>query len=191
MKNAQFYIIIAFLGGLVIGLFPKGCSNSDLYTTAKRDTILSIIKFDSSIHYFHTIKPEATDSFIVEVPAIVDTMGILKNYFNSYSYSKEFRDSSISAMIFARVNKNRLDSLSFNYRILRPTSITTILESKPKIKVFAGFNTGIDRSGKFYLGPQAVFMNKKENLYTTDLDLINKGVRLGILWKLSMKKKPP
>jgi hypothetical protein len=183
------YIII---GLLIILIFLQLCSGpGGGGISSGRDTLFikSEKVYDSTRYYFPVLHPMPVDSFEKEIPAKVDTAAILKMFFTEKDYQDQFRDSNIVIDYKAKVYMNTLKNFVPSYQILRATEEKKIyLAEEHKVKVFGGPVVGLDRSGRFRAGPQVVIMDKKENLYTADLDLINQGLMVGKLWKIHFKK---
>lgn len=190
MRNFWLYVII---GLLLVIIFQNGCSNNK--TSGTKDTTLlnSESRFDSTIHHFHTINNLVpADSIFVPVPIALDSAAIaaiLKSYFASYDYKQDFRDSNIVATMFARVNRNKLDSIHFSYKNLRPTIINNYSVAEKKNKVFAGGFIGLNRSGLTCFGPELLLLTKKDHSYRIGVDLLNKGVVAGTHFKINLKKQ--
>lgn len=55
-----------------------------------------------------------------------DTSRALLSYFSSRSYRSEFSDSLLKGEIRTKISRNRLDSVSFNYSLLRETKKVTV-----------------------------------------------------------------
>jgi hypothetical protein len=183
------YIII---GLLIINIFLEQCCGPDFSGRGEgRDTVLIKTEriYDSTKHWFPVFQPAAVDSFIKEVPSNVDTAAILRLFFTEKDYQDQFRDSNIVIDYKAKVYMNALKDFVPSYRILRAKEERKYILEEHKVKVFGGPEIGVDRSGRFYAGPQLMLMNKKENLYTVDFDLINHGVMIGVLWKVRLRNK--
>jgi hypothetical protein len=59
----------------------------------------------------------------VEIPAVVDTAAILKNYFTVLDYTWSKADTNLTWDLTTRVTQNRPVSYRLDYKILRPQTI--------------------------------------------------------------------
>jgi hypothetical protein len=178
------FIIIALLVVIIIMLgFQSGWRGG-----GGKDSIFvgSEKIYDSARYFFPVLQPAVIDSFPMEVPADVDTSAILRMYFTEKHYADTLRDSNLVASWNAKVFMNSMSDFKLDYKILRPKEEKKYLLTKTR--VFVGPVAGIDQSGRFYLGPQALLLTKKDNCFTADVDLLNRGVRAGALWKISFNK---
>jgi hypothetical protein len=178
--HIPYTLIIAILCGIIFLQREFGGAHVTNNTTNE-------LKYDSaqrevSVKYIHG----PVQTIEEPVPAIVDTMAILRAYFEKNVYKQVLGDSLMSAEITAVIFKNKLDSLGFKYKILRPTAITTIQEQK--LKVFAGITTGANKTSLAF-GPEVAVLTKKDHLYTANYDALSKSVNVSALWKIQVKRK--
>lgn len=77
----------------------------------------------------------------VSPPPIIDTLAILQDYFTRKKYEHNYRDNDLSISLKPVISHNQLDSLSFSYKILRPTAIQHF-DLKPKNGLYLGGTVG-------------------------------------------------
>lgn len=146
----------------------------------------NINKYDSAQRERIVPFPIPGETIKIPVPAIVDTMAILRAYFEENIYDQSLGDSQLSANLSCVVSKNKLKSLDFKYKILRPTAI--IQEEKEKIKVFAGLAIGASKTGLTAFGPEVSILDKKDHLIGFNYNLIDNSVNASLAWKIKLHK---
>jgi hypothetical protein len=184
--NLNPFLIVA---GILIILFQRECTGSKPLSE-DGDTSITVNNFyDTTIHK-PVIRIIQIDSIPYSIPADFDTLAALRQYFSARIYQDSIKDSNIAGVIYTRVRQNRLDSIKFTYKLIRPvrTEVTKTTQEK-KIKVFAGLHTGLATSGFKDIGPEVILVTKKDRCYKANFDFIDKSIGLGMHWKLSFKKK--
>ncbi len=187
MKQIPQYIIILLLGAL---LLERECSGDRIAHSG--DTSLFTYKsFDTNTYHINpVVKPSPVYITYNHVPAIVDTAEILKDYFATYHYNISVADSNLTGSVSGRISRNRIDTLAFKYKWLKPVTITnTVITRENKKKLFAGFHVGLSRSGITDFGPEAIFVTAKDRCYKANFDFIDKSISAGMHWKISFNKK--
>jgi hypothetical protein len=128
----------------------------------------------------------------VQVPVVVDTAGILKDYFKRNVYHRILKDDSAALISLEdTVSCNKLLSSTLTYTNRRPTKvehITTLLPG-PVNKVFIGLAIGGSVKGNQTFGASALLVTKNDNAYGLIMDPFAKGVTFSALWKISLKKR--
>jgi hypothetical protein len=182
-----------FILFLVMFLQDCGCGKCPQYQN--QQTVVTQKVYDS-VPKIVPVKSIVTklDSFIVEVPAVVDTNAILQKYFNQYFYSHAFNDSTIKATIYDTVSQNKITGISFKYQLLKPTEIITVINNpvqvaKPSRNISAGIFLAADTKGaNAGFGAQITFKTAKQTMYDARYDLLQKRIELGASYILSFKK---
>jgi hypothetical protein len=118
------------------------------------------------------------------IPTVVDTMAILRAYFEKNVYKQVIGDSNMTAEITSVVFKNKLDSLGFKYKITRPIAVI----EQPKTKIFAGITGGASKAGIASFGPEVSLLTTKDHLYSASYNTINNSVNVSVLWKIRFKR---
>lgn len=175
-------LIIAILCGIIFLQREVG------HHTVNNDNRVTSIAYDSvqrsvQIQYI----PGPVQTVQTTIPVVVDSMAIVRIFYQRNVYKQTVGDSLISAEITSVVSMNKLDSLGFKYKILRPTTITTIKDEK--FKLFAGVGGGANKTSLASFGPEVAMLTSKDHLYTINYNTINKSINLSVLWKIRLKRK--
>ena len=130
MKKTLNYILV---GLVLIALFGVGYLGYTIYPrqhpcpTTQTDTIYV---YDTIPHYI----PDTIPYYVVvrdtifypdTIPAVVDTLSILKQFYASYYYTRTWEDSLLTATIKDVITENKPIDNIFTYKILRPQTIVT------------------------------------------------------------------
>lgn len=109
--------------------FMKGCSYGK--TRVKCPTITTNIKYihdtitrETPNYYPYYI--QGKDSIIYQeklIPAKVDTIAILHDYYAKHIYNRQWKDSLLDVQVQDQVTKNEISNLNFKYKILRAQTI--------------------------------------------------------------------
>jgi len=137
--------------------------------------------------------PIKGDKIIVEVPAEIDTLAILQDYYAKYAYSDTvLLDSIGTVQINDTISKNKIisRSLIFNYKIPLITETITVKE-KPTNQLYLGGGVNFDKTdflNSAYVG--AILKTKKDKIFvlnagvSTATTTVKPYVGLGLYWKL-------
>lgn len=173
--------IILFMS-VVFGISKlRGCFEQKSTTTITK-------KYDSSVVTVQSI-PVYTGITISQKPIIkyrdrwlpvssdqivVDTQAIISAWLhNTYYYTDTTRsDTSLWLAICDSVRQNEIFSRKISYKILRPTSIITILpKPQNKLKILAGGSIGLGYSG-LGVKPALLIINKHEQAFTIETNIL-------------------
>ena len=139
----------------------------------------------------------------VIIPAVIDTMALLKDYYSKVLYKDVLvlPDSLGTVAVTDTISQNRILGRTFNANVKQRTiKETTIVKELPKTKVFYGLEGGFNKADFVSSVGAGVLINtKKDKIYQLGLgvtnqttDGINGGftpyVRGGVYWKLKLKK---
>ncbi len=124
----------------------------------------------------------------IPVPQDVDTAQILRDYFATYTYTQEVRDSAICANITDVISKNNIVKRDFTYKMLMPQTIkSTTINVKPNYKsFFVGFTIG-GNANKFAIGPGVFYETNKRNLIGLTSNLVDKSINLQAFFKIAKR----
>lgn len=184
------------LGGLIWALtIMKECSgerNKALThcTEAATDSIVKLIYMTKmSDPIVHEINHYTQGATVFEVvPALVDTLEIVKNYFSKYSSTDTIKDKDLLGILHFTINKNRMIRDSFIYKILRPdieTIISHTIIPEKKNGFFLGFNAGFSMyNNRPGFGPEGMIITKKDKAIGAGYDFLNKTISAKFLIKL-------
>ena len=139
----------------------------------------------------------------VIIPAVIDTMALLKDYYSKVLYKDVLvlTDSLGTVAVTDTISQNRILGRTFNANVKQRTiKETTIVKELPKTKVFYGLEGGFNKADFVSSVGAGVLINtKKDKIYQLGLgvtnqttDGINGGftpyVRGGVYWKIKFKK---
>ena len=180
MKSAIPYIII---GIILVFIFQRECTRPGGDPgPADTVTITKIIPGDSIPYSVEIIKHEPYPVYVdctVVVPADIDTLAILQDYYRKYYYDDTLMaDTSAYIRLMAHTFRNTLvyDSLIFQNRrktAINTTIITPLSPEKPK--VYAGLGTTFGTSRLSATGNILVVVPKGYAL-SGGFDFINKEI---------------
>jgi hypothetical protein len=139
----------------------------------------------------------------VIIPAVIDTMALLKDYYSKVLYKDTLvlPDSLGTVSLLDTISQNKILGRTFNASVKQRTiKETTIVKELPKTKVFYGLEGGFNKADFVSSVGAGVLINtKKDKIYQLGLgvnnqttDGINGGftpyVRGGVYWKIKFKK---
>jgi hypothetical protein len=121
----------------------------------------------------------------------IDSLEIVKLYFAQNKYHRILKDdTSAFVAITDVVTENELQEAIFEFQNRRPImvqEINILPPSKAKNKYFVGL--GIGRSPtEFGLAPSVALLTKKDHLYTTHYDVLNKDLYFTMYWNIRWAK---
>ena len=158
------------------------------------DSIITITEYKPS--------PPKIITETVEIPADVDTLAILKDYYSKYLYNDTLQIETFGeAYITDVVTQNRIDSRKVRFDIKIPEITETIyVKEKDKYKVFLGLGGGFypeDKSPQSFYGSMLI-KTPKDNAYNINIGgavigfentEIKPFVSLTHYWKIKFGKK--
>ena len=139
----------------------------------------------------------------VIIPAVIDTMALLKDYYSKVLYKDVLvlPDSLGTVAVTDTISQNRILGRTFNANVKQRTiKETTIVKELPKTKVFYGLEGGFNKADFVSSVGAGVLINtKKDKIYQLGLGVTNQTtdgtnggftpyVRGGVYWKLKLKK---
>jgi hypothetical protein len=139
----------------------------------------------------------------VVIPAVIDTMALLKDYYSKVLYKDTLilPDSLGTVSILDTITQNKILGRTFNASVKQRTiKETMIVKELPKTKVFYGLEGGFNKADFVSSVGAGVLINtKKDKIYQLGLgvnnqttDGINGGftpyIRGGVYWKIKFKK---
>ena len=139
----------------------------------------------------------------VVIPAVIDTMALLKDYYSKVLYKDTLilPDSLGIVALNDTISQNKILGRTFNANVKQRTiKETTIVKELPKTKVFYGLEGGFNKADFVSSVGAGVLINtKKDKIYQLGLGVTNQTtdgtnggftpyVRGGVYWKLKLKK---
>jgi hypothetical protein len=139
----------------------------------------------------------------VIIPAVIDTMALLKDYYSKVLYKDTLvlPDSLGTVSVIDTITQNKILGRTFNANVKQRTiKETMIVKELPKTKIFYGLEGGFNKADFVSSVGAGVLINtKKDKIYQLGLgvnnqttDGINGGftpyIRGGVYWKIKLKK---
>ena len=139
----------------------------------------------------------------VIIPAIIDTLALLKDYYSKVLYKDTLilPDSLGIVALNDTISQNKILGRTFNASVKQRTiKETTIVKELPKTKIFYGLEGGFNKADVVSSVGAGVLINtKKDKIYQLGLGVTNQTtdgtnggftpyVRGGVYWKLKLKK---
>jgi hypothetical protein len=139
----------------------------------------------------------------VIIPAVIDTMALLKDYYSKVLYKDVLvlPDSLGTVAVTDTISQNKILGRTFNANVKQRTiKETTIVKELPKTKVFYGLEGGFNKADFVSSVGAGVLINtKKDKIYQLGLGVTNQTtdgtnggftpyVRGGVYWKIKLKK---
>lgn len=129
----------------------------------------------------------------VQVPADVDTMAILTDYFRKFFYSDTIngldtgRHYRFSAVINDSISQNRIFHRDFQFLDLKPVTVNTYEVAKPRNKWFIGGQIG-GNVDHINAGVSLLLLTKKDHAYAYTYQAISNTHNLTVYWKISFRR---
>ena len=139
----------------------------------------------------------------VLIPAVVDTMALLKDYYSKVLYKDTLvlPDSLGTVSLLDTISQNKIFGRTFNASVKQRTiKETTIVKELPKTKVFYGFEGGFNKADVVsHLGFGTLINTKSDKIYHLGLGVANRTtdgtsgklspyIGGGVYWKIKLKK---
>ena len=139
----------------------------------------------------------------VIIPAIIDTLALLKDYYSKVLYKDTLilPDSLGIVALNDTISQNKILGRTFNASVKQRTiKETTIVKELPKTKLFYGLEGGFNKADFVSSVGAGVLINtKKDKIYQLGLGVTNQTtdgttggftpyIRGGVYWKLKLKK---
>ena len=139
----------------------------------------------------------------VIIPAIIDTLALLKDYYSKVLYKDTLilPDSLGIVALNDTISQNKILGRTFNASVKQRTiKETTIVKELPKTKIFYGLEGGFNKADVVSSVGAGVLINtKKDKIYQLGLGVTNQTtdgttggftpyVRGGVYWKIKLKK---
>lgn len=139
----------------------------------------------------------------VVIPAVIDTMALLKDYYSKVLYKDTLvlPDSLGTVSLLDTISQNKILGRTFNASVKQRTiKETMIVKELPKTKVFYGLEGGFNKADFVSSVGAGVLINtKKDKIYQLGLGVNNKTtdgrnggftpyIRGGVYWKIKFKK---
>jgi hypothetical protein len=139
----------------------------------------------------------------VQVPAIVDTMALLKDYYSKVLYKDTLvlPDSLGTVSILDTITQNKILGRTFNASVKQRTiKETMIVKELPKTQVYYGLTGGFNKEDVVSnVGAGLLIKTKKDKIYNLGIGVANRVsdgtngtlspyIGGGVYWKIKFKK---
>ncbi len=139
----------------------------------------------------------------IQIPAVVDTMALLKDYYSKVLYKDVLvlPDSLGTVAVTDTISQNKILGRTFNANVKQRTiKETTIVKELPKTKVFYGFEGGFNKQDVVsHIGAGVILNTKKDKLFHLGIGVANRVVdgtnggltpyiNGGVYWKIRLRK---
>ena len=158
-----------------------------------------VTKKGSDIYHETIVEKEVK----VEVPAIVDTAALLKDYYSKVLYKDVLvlPDSLGTVSVTDTISQNKILGRTFDAKVKERTiKETMIVKELPKTQVYYGFNGGFNKADVVSnIGAGVIVKTKKDKIYQVGVGVANRVtdgtngalspyVGAGVYWKIKFKK---
>lgn len=184
-------VLIAVILILVISQVQCGIGNTpEVVTTIKVETKLDTI-YLSKTKYIPQ-KKTIVDTIYQEIPAEVDTLTILKDYFSKVVYRDTINIDTFGTLVIEdTISRNLIISRELFSNIVLPTTTVTKTTLENKRILYAGASLSGNREVINQLGVGLMLKGKNDRLYGLGLGINNSLQPLitgSIYWKVSIRK---
>ena len=139
----------------------------------------------------------------VKIPAVIDTMALLKDYYSKVLYKDVLvlPDSLGTVAVTDTISQNKILGRTFNASVKQRTiKETTIVKELPKTKVFYGFEGGFNKKDVVsHVGMGLILNTKSDKIYNLGIGVANRVVdgtnggltpyiNGGVYWKIKLRK---
>ncbi len=193
--NIQTLVILV----LVILVLLKTCGSGDEVTTEKVVTKVEV-RYDTLevekkvfVPKIKTVVRTNTITDTVVLKSRIDTLAILKDYYNKYVYQDTLKLDSLGyVVIMDTISQNKIFSRKFDSQILIPTTTITNDIYLNQSKFFGGVSIGGNKSQINFLSGDLLYKSKKDNVYGVGLG-VNQNLEpivIGrVYWRIQFGKK--
>ena len=106
--------------------------------------------YDTTLYEIKVNPPKPVVTVIREVPALVDTLAIIQDYYAVRYYRDTISDSSLTVIISDSISRNSIVHRDFVYRITRPVEVHIQKPVRQRVvEISAGAYTLIDTVASF------------------------------------------
>ena len=193
--NIQTLVILV----LVILVLLKTCGSGDEVTTEKVVTKVEV-RYDTLevekkvfVPKIKTVVRTNTITDTVVLKSRIDTLAILKDYYNKYVYQDTLKLDSLGyVVIMDTISQNKIFSRRFDSQILIPTTTITNDIYLNQSKFFGGVSIGGNKSQINFLSGDLLYKSKKDKVYGVGL-CVNQNLEpivIGrVYWRIQFGKK--
>jgi hypothetical protein len=185
MKNRFIWFCIGFAIACLMLFFIRSCKKPDKPEVIEHT--VTTIHIDSFIDTFQkdhiVLKWLKPDKEIVNIPGIIDTQKVIREFYTAKVIPYGYKDSNISLKIIDSVFMNSILKRDMSYEVYRKTILYTTINDNyisPK-GIYIGIGATI--GAKSGVGIQGAYL-KNKSIFSAGFDFINKNVTANYLYKL-------
>ena len=139
----------------------------------------------------------------VQIPAVVDTAALLKNYYSKVLYKDVLvlPDSLGTVAVTDTISQNKILGRTFDAKVRERTiKETTIVKELPKNQVYFGFDGGFNKADVVsHVGTGLILKTKRDKIYQLGVGVANRTtdgtngsltpyIGGGVYWKIKFRK---
>jgi hypothetical protein len=186
------WLIIIFL--ILVILYLRECRSPETVYVDRYEYVTdTVVEIEPQPYPVEVYKPQyvykdtGSTKFIYKD---VDTMDVLKDYFTRKVVIDTILSDSnglivVSDVLHRNAIESRAKAITLNDRTIY---VHTVEKYKPRLKVFAGFGLGYGwKDNNPSLSGNIMLLNKKDNAYQLDYDVLNHSVRFSMYWKIRLR----
>lgn len=210
-KNFRNIVIVALIALVVLmRVFqPTPTDLKDYIKIGGKKYELLTKKVDTVLVTVHDTIPKYVPKYIkgkteyVDVPANVDTLAILKDYYTKYSYKDTVAVSSYgNGVISDEVTQNKIVSRKIEWDLKIPIVKETItVKELPKNQIYIGGGVGLDKVNLFnQVSAGFLLKTKSDKIYGLSIGISNTNINSlqpeitpfiqgSLYWKIRLRKE--
>jgi len=188
LKNSVIFALVALVAVKWLSPSEKVYVEGKPYEVIKNTTdTVTIVDKKVVFKEGKTVYNEVIVEKKIEVPALVDTMALLKDYYSKVSYKDTLllSDSLGTISILGTITQNKILDRTFNASIKQKTIKDTVnVKELPKTKIYYGPEGGFNYTNLVsHLGIGVLVKTKKDRVYSIGVGYSNQRVdKTNLTW---------
>jgi len=188
LKNIAIIVLVALVAVKWLSPSEKVYVEGKPYEVIKNTTdTVTVVDTKVVFKKGKTVYNEVIVEKKVEVPVLVDTISILKDYYSKVSYNDTLRlsDSLGTVSILGTITQNKILDRTFNASIKQKTIKDTVnVKELPKTKIYYGPEGGFNHTNLVsHLGIGVLVKTKKDRVYSLGVGYSNQRVdKTNLTW---------
>ena len=203
IKKNFSYLVIAAL--VIVIIFMRSCSGTSnggkeiIKVDGKKYEVIKRETDTIRVPVIQTVYKPGNDIIhevinYVNIPANVDSMAVVKDYFATRVYKDTLKLEGDLGYITVTdsITKNALAGRLWNSNVNKTTINNTIyLKELPRTQLYIGGTLGMQRPEALTIGGNLILKDKKDRMYGIGYGVnsnLNSYFQASMLWKISLKK---
>ena len=203
IKKNFSYLVIAAL--VIVIFFMRSCNgtrnggNEIIKVDSKKYEVIKRVTDTIRVPVVQTVYIPGKDIIhevinYVNIPANVDSLAIVKDYFATRVYKDTLKLEGDLGYITVTdsITKNALAGRLWNSNVNKTTIDNTIyLKELPRTQLYIGGSLGMQRPENLTIGGNLILKDKKDRMYGIGYGVnsqLNSYFQASMLWKISLKK---